>query len=63
MSIFKVPYEDEPIEEHTDTDLFCSDMDCPCHEETENVDELGQYYQDGLVSNQDAHNIYRGKTV
>lgn len=42
---------------------FCFDMTCPCHEDQENISDLGEAYQDGLVSASDADNIYRGKVV
>jgi len=49
---------------HTPDHPFCDDVDgCPCHEDKEAIDELNGYYQEGLVSAQDADNIYRGKTL
>jgi hypothetical protein len=48
---------------HTDDHPFCDDMSCPCHEDPENVETLGQAYADGLASTGDADRIYRGKTL
>jgi hypothetical protein len=43
--------------------LFCGDPSCPDREDQERVGQLGQWYSDGLVSTQDADNIYRGRTI
>jgi hypothetical protein len=42
---------------------FCYDPSCPCHEDTDNMQTLGDAVQDGLASPADADRIYRGKTV
>lgn len=52
----------EGEDSHTEH-LFCYDMPCPCHEDSDRVQELGQQVQDGLASVSDADRIYRGKTV
>ena len=52
---------DEAI--HTAEHPFCNDMSCPCHEDQESIQQLGGYYQEGLVSEADAERIYRGKTL
>lgn len=49
--------------EHTPDHPFCEDMQCPCKEDEEAINELNGYYQDGLVSSTDLDNIYRGKTL
>jgi hypothetical protein len=49
--------------EHTPGHPFCADPSCPCHEDADAINELHGYYQDGLVSAQDADHIYRGKTL
>jgi hypothetical protein len=49
--------------EHGPGHEFCEDMDCPCHEDQDAIGKLNGYYQDGLVSAEDADNIYRGKTL
>ncbi len=41
---------------------FCYDMTHECHENQESMGELHQDHQDGLVSDADRDNIYRGKT-
>ena len=48
---------------HTPDHPFCDDLSCPCHEDQANIDTLNGYYQDGLVSAEDAHRIYRGHTI
>jgi len=55
--------EGSDYREHTPDHPFCGDMSCPCHEDQANIDKLNGHYQDGLVSQQDADNIYRGKTL
>jgi hypothetical protein len=54
-----------PVDEaiHTPERPFCDEMECPCHEDQSNIDQLGEYYQDGLVSTGDADRIYRGKML
>lgn len=58
---YVIPIFDQPV--HTSGHPFCDDMSCPCHEDQGNIDELNSYHQEGLVSTQDADNIYRGKTL
>lgn len=48
--------------EHADH-TFCYDMSCPCHENLENINQLGDAVSDGLASTGDADRIYRGRTV
>jgi hypothetical protein len=44
--------------------MFCTDPDCMDKaDDSPQTQELNQYYQDGLVSSQDADNIYHGRTV
>ena len=42
---------------------FCYEMPCPCHEDEDNIETLGEQVADGLASTDDADRIYRGKTV
>lgn len=42
---------------------FCYNDGCICREDQEAIEELRQQYLDGLVSAQDALNIYHGRTV
>lgn len=48
---------------HTDECPFCYNMSCNCHENQEKIDALEQMRQDGLVSDQDCDNIFRGRTI
>ncbi len=41
---------------------FCYDMGHECHENQQSIQDLHQDHQDGLVSDTDRTNIYRGKT-
>lgn len=63
MKTIAIPITDEPIEEHTDTDLFCGDMPCPYHEDAENVAIVGQQVQDGLMTPTEADQYYRNQHV
>jgi hypothetical protein len=58
-----VIYDDEPIEEHTDEDLFCSDPHCPCKEDQAAIGQLAQDIDEGLLTPEEADLIYRGKTI
>lgn len=48
--------------EHADH-AFCYDLSCPCHENTDSIQQLGQAVTDGLATTDDADNIYRGRVV
>jgi hypothetical protein len=58
---YAYPVEDFPV--HTAENPFCDDMSCPCHEDKDAINDLTDYYQDGLVSREDADRIYRGQTL
>lgn len=58
-----VPVHDIDTREHTNEHPFCSEMDCPCHEDSELIATLEGYRQDGLVSESDCDNIYHGRTI
>lgn len=49
--------------EHTDERLFCSEDDCPCHEDEGNMETLNGWYNEGLISAADGDNIYHGRTI
>lgn len=49
--------------EHTADHLFCDDESCPCHEDDENLAQLNEWYQEGLIGAVDGENIYRGRTI
>ena len=42
---------------------FCYDMSHECHDNQDSIQELHQYHQDGLASDDDRDRIYRGKTL
>jgi hypothetical protein len=43
---------------------FCTDPNCPDKaDDSPQVQELNQFYTDGLVSADDAYRIFHGKTV
>jgi len=42
---------------------FCYDMTCPCHEDPDNVQAIGQAVEAGEVTGEEADNIYHGRTV
>jgi hypothetical protein len=58
-----IPYEggDEPI--HTNEHPFCDEMSCPCHEESEFIEQVQTWVTDGLITIEDAERIYRGQTI
>lgn len=62
MSIV-IPYEEGDEIIHTDQTPFCRDMPCPCHEDQELTQELGQQVQDGEVTPEEADKIYHGQPV
>ena len=42
---------------------FCYDMTCPCHENSDSIQTLGEAVQEGLATTTDADRIYHGQTV
>ncbi|MDQ2906874.1 MAG: hypothetical protein M3Y81_25475 [Chloroflexota bacterium] len=44
---------------HTDERPLCSDPECPCHDALKQ--ELAQYYQEGLITADDATRIVEGR--
>ena len=42
---------------------FCYDLTCPCHDNQDSINNLHQAHQDGLVTDRERDNIYRGKGV
>jgi hypothetical protein len=48
--------------EHNDSG-FCWDETCPDREDHDNVQALGQAVTDGLVTPQEANDIYHGHTI
>ncbi len=42
---------------------FCYDMPCPCHEDTDNMQTLGEAVREGHVTTQEADDIYHGRHV
>lgn len=55
-------YTDDGDVDHNEK-LFCDDPKCPDKEDQDRVGQLGQWYNDGLVSANDADNIYHGRTL
>lgn len=58
---YYVEIVDVPI--HTPEHPFCYDPKCPCKEDQDNIQALGDAVQEGLASVADADRIYRGQTV
>jgi hypothetical protein len=46
---------------HTDQHPCCADPDCPCHDELKQ--QLNGYYQEGIITDQDATHILEGRQV
>lgn len=64
MTIPNIPsgFNEDGSVNHNET-LFCYDNDCPDREDQERIGQVGEWYQEGLVSAQDADNIYHGRNV
>ncbi len=58
---YYVDLVDVPI--HTPEHPICDDMTCPCHEDPDNMQALGEAVQEGHVTPEEADRIYRGKHV
>lgn len=48
---------------HTKETPFCYDSVCPCHDDLDNINQLVEWYEDGLASADDCNNIYDGRTI
>lgn len=49
--------------EHTPEHPFCSEDDCPCREDEENMAQLQDWYNEGLIGSVDGDLIYHGRTL
>lgn len=49
--------------EHTVAHPFCGEDDCPCHDDEENMQQLQQWYNEGLIGPRDGDHIYHGRTI
>ena len=56
------PEDDNQYSEHSEHP-FCYDMSCPCHEDSESMNMVGHYVNDGLMTTSEADNLYRGRTM
>ena len=45
---------------HSQAHPFCDDPTCSCHENTEAVNQVNAWHQEGLISTNDATEIVRG---
>ncbi len=49
---------------HTEDNPFCfADEHCPCHEDQEAIQRVGQWVQEGLMTQDEASEYILGKTV
>lgn len=58
-----IPYEEDDRLIHTSEHLFCNDMDCPCHEESEFIEQVQTWVTEGLITAEDAGRLYRGESA
>lgn len=49
--------------EHTDAHPFCGDDACPCREDEENLQQLNEWHNEGLIGPIDGGLIYHGCTI
>lgn len=49
--------------EHTPRRPFCDDMACECHESKKNLENLGEWFDEGLIGEVDGDLIYRGRAI
>lgn len=63
MKPITVPHDYEPIFEHTDVDLFCPNMSCPCHEDQENIALVAQDVEKGFLTTSEADRYLRGQNI
>lgn len=55
-----VPYEEGDELIHNTEYPFCGDMGCPCHEDSESIEQVQSWVTEGLITAEDAGRIYRG---
>ena len=56
-----IPYEDGDEAIHSTEYPFCNEMDCPCHEDNESIEQVQSWVTNGLITAEDAGRIYRGQ--
>jgi hypothetical protein len=49
--------------EHTEVFPFCSDVDCPCHEDQDNINALNEQVEAGLLTAIEGSRLYWGKQL
>lgn len=55
--------DDELYPLHTPGHPFCDDVEeCFCHQDEEAIENLQEWYNDGLISDGDRMRIYTGQT-
>lgn len=56
-----------PVEEgdilHTAQHPFCYNEKCLCHEDAEQIASVNEYYQQGLVTSEEATRIVKGQSL
>ena len=53
-----IPYVEGDDIIHTPDHPFCSDLQCPCHQDPELTEALTQEWLDGLRSTQESFDVY-----
>ncbi|HZS78233.1 MAG TPA: hypothetical protein VFA41_16595 [Ktedonobacteraceae bacterium] len=57
-----VPVEEEYLP-HTLENPFCPEASCPCHEDADNIAQVAQFVEDGLLTPEEATDFVAGKML
>jgi hypothetical protein len=60
---YAVPTGDVDYELHSDEFPFCWDETCPDRENQEEIQEVGQHVVDGLMTVDEADQLYHGRAI
>ena len=56
-----IPMEDDLV--HTDHDPFCCDPSCPCHENSQAIEQVSDLVENGLMTSAEATRFVQGSQL
>ncbi len=56
-----IPMEDDLL--HTDHDPFCCDPGCPCHENSQAIEQVSDLVENGLMTPAEATRFVQGRQL
>jgi hypothetical protein len=63
QELLTIPYEDNDPILHTEGHPFCSDPECPCRKDVDNIELLVDLVKMGLLTAYEANQVMLGATI